>query len=862
MSSGPTGEDAETAATDAGIASDETIDQEAAQSTPQHVTTGRVIRVSRASLGPSRLGRYAIVRPLGRGGMGAVFEAEDPELGRRVAIKVLRDDRNAEHFTESLRREAQALAKLVHPNVVGVYDVGVDDGQVFVVMQLIEGESIDRWLGERRARVIEIVDAFRQAGKGLAAAHAAGLVHCDFKPSNVLVDKDGVIRVSDFGLARIGAEDTASIAGTPAYMAPEQFTGVATSASDQYAFCVALFEVLTGAPPFRDSKIQDADAAQARIVPPIPRSVPAYIARALQRGLARDSTDRFPSMEALLAALAPPMRQRWLFASGVALVAIAGAVVAVVAMRAPAAVERKPEPPPPARPDLAAAHALTKYGTAACAYAPSIDGNRIVFDRTEGDAVDLYEMPLAGGPPRQLTSAPTWEWRSNPGRHPGEVIHLIHDPKVLANAKIAYLDVASGNETLAATVTAADAGVTTNGVVYIPRSGEELRRITAGRDVLVARAPDGLFFNQLAISHGGDRIAAIAFNEKASSVCVIDAATSTRNCAETRALPFRPAFGAGDRRLYYAALDGIHGRDLATGQDALIIPDVSPQGGLAIAADGHALVYSDCGTRSQILDWQTQPPTLVLDDPTATDPTGISTNVLVWLRVVRGTSVLVARTRDRGEVQLSDPDFGSISSPAISPDATRVVFRSGAPHAGIYVATLELGVGFQRITDNSEDRRPVWIGSDMLAFTRYDDRKLATIYAANSDGGNLHPLPGSSRFTVGGRDHRVLVATTTQLHWLDADTGAEHDAPALPLQGSDPHTSPNGKWLIVRSGPEGQLLQRMSLVPPGKIERLAPVPSGQTIDGAAITDDGHLLVGAQTWSGDLHVVPAKLGAPY
>src|SRR5262249_10826938 len=150
-------------------------------------------------------------------------------------------------FTEALRREAQALAKLVHPNVVSVHDVGVDDGQVFLVMQLVEGESLDHWLRSRRAGAKEIVAAFREAGKGLAAAHAAGLVHCDFKPSNVLVDKDGGIRVTDFGLARMGAEEQASIAGTPAYMPPEQFTGVATAASDQYSFCVALYEVLAGA---------------------------------------------------------------------------------------------------------------------------------------------------------------------------------------------------------------------------------------------------------------------------------------------------------------------------------------------------------------------------------------------------------------------------------------------------------------------------------------------------------------------------------------------------------------------------------------------------------------------------------------
>ena len=226
-----------------GDRSDETVQ------THTPITGGERARESRPGI-PQKLGRYEVIRLLGRGGVGTVYEADDPEVGRRVAIKVLREDKGGD--AEALRGEAQALGRLVHPHVVTVYDVGIADGDVFLVMQLVEGETLDRWVAARAVSPRAILAMMSQAGRGLAAAHAAGLVHCDFKPANVLVDHQGVVRVSDFGLARttrdlahadhhaIASASMISISGTPAYMAPEQFDGHATAATDQFAFCVAL----------------------------------------------------------------------------------------------------------------------------------------------------------------------------------------------------------------------------------------------------------------------------------------------------------------------------------------------------------------------------------------------------------------------------------------------------------------------------------------------------------------------------------------------------------------------------------------------------------------------------------------------
>jgi serine/threonine-protein kinase len=252
------------------------------------------------------VGRYVVEERVGMGGMGVVYVARDRQLGRRVALKLLRR-RRAEEAVAQLRllREAQALAKLSHANVVTVFDVGTFHQQVFVAMELVDGGTLSSWLQRGDRSLDEILAMFRAAGAGLLAAHAAGIVHRDFKPDNVLIGDDGRVRVTDFGLASPprstdGAPrfdnrltETGAVFGTPAYMAPEQRDGGRVDErSDQYSFCVALFEALYG-------RLPEAALTSA------PRfNVPRRIRRALQRGLAQDPAARFPSLQALLSALA------------------------------------------------------------------------------------------------------------------------------------------------------------------------------------------------------------------------------------------------------------------------------------------------------------------------------------------------------------------------------------------------------------------------------------------------------------------------------------------------------------------------------------------------------------------------------
>ncbi len=280
-------------------------------------TAGRVAARTEGAM--QRAGRFEIREAIGRGGMGVVYRAHDPELDREVAVKVVADSANADLAVRArMIREARAMAKIMHPNVVVVYEVGEQDDQLFIAMELVAGRSLRQWLAETPRSLHEIVDAFVGTAQGLIAAHDVGLVHRDFKPDNVLVGDDGRPRVLDFGLARPSGEaqtrrsesDTdagsvvvtvaGALAGTPAYMAPEQLEGRATDArTDQFAFAVTLFEALSGARPFVGDDLRSLRASVlSDRVPELKSSrfrIPAPLRAAIHRALSRDPSERHGS---------------------------------------------------------------------------------------------------------------------------------------------------------------------------------------------------------------------------------------------------------------------------------------------------------------------------------------------------------------------------------------------------------------------------------------------------------------------------------------------------------------------------------------------------------------------------------------
>ncbi len=314
------------------------------------------------------IGRFRVLDRLGSGGMGIVYSAYDPELDRKVAIKLLRADVHAGMAKDAaqarLLREAQAMARLSDPNVIVVHEVGTVGDRVFVAMEYIDGSTLGAWLKgadesgapPRRRSWRDVLDVFLKAGSGLAAAHRAGLVHRDFKPDNVLLGKDGRVRVLDFGLARSlgdGAKPSASVRhtlrerpdldslatpltregavmGTPAYMSPEQYKGdPADARSDQFSFCVALYEGFYGVRPFLGSSLTElvTNVLEGRVrETPAEQRVPKRLLAAMRRGLSVDPELRFASMEALLAELRrdPGRKWRWggLVLGGVALTSL------------------------------------------------------------------------------------------------------------------------------------------------------------------------------------------------------------------------------------------------------------------------------------------------------------------------------------------------------------------------------------------------------------------------------------------------------------------------------------------------------------------------------------------------------------
>ncbi|MFO0599507.1 MAG: protein kinase [Myxococcaceae bacterium] len=311
-------------------------------------------------------GRYELLHLVGAGAMGTVWAARDLKLERTVALKLVR--------TTSPLAEARSLARVSHPNVVQVFDVGDDGEQRFVAMEFIDGQTLRQWLRAPRTPA-EVLSVFAAAGAGLAAAHRAGLVHRDFKPDNVLINVDGSgathVRVSDFGLA----SSEHRLAGTPAYLSPEVLAGAAASArSDQFAFCVSLVEALTGRRPTATERTA-ALAGQS-----------APVRAALARGLSEDPAARFESVEALLTALtAPPTKNSptwWVLG--------AAAVVALAWLAWPA-------PEVPAAPPLAVTSPAAPDARATVTPAPPRDGFRLQRDVLEEEELNT-PLPPVGQP--------------------------------------------------------------------------------------------------------------------------------------------------------------------------------------------------------------------------------------------------------------------------------------------------------------------------------------------------------------------------------------------------------------------------------------------------------------------------------
>ncbi|HWB77839.1 MAG TPA: serine/threonine-protein kinase, partial [Nannocystaceae bacterium] len=336
------------------------------------------------------VGAYRLLHPIGRGGNGEVWLAHDPRLDRRIAIKLLQPHVCGDPARVRLLREARAIAQIVHPNVVAIYDSGTIDGDTrsFIAMEYVDGCSLAAWLRDVPRSADEIIAMFVAAGQGLDAAHRAGQIHRDFKPSNVMIGPRGEVKVLDFGLALGVGEsrsrdtdpaaqassgddrltETGVVMGTPRYMSPEQHTGDAvTPASDQFSFCCALLEALQHAPAFVGcGAVQLCRAKLRGDIASGTQDVAPHVRAVLERGLDPRPERRFRSMAALLEQLGArrgDRRGRFATIAVLAVLALVGATEpADASSSVRAAVDAFDEARLHARIELGAGRALLEHG--------------------------------------------------------------------------------------------------------------------------------------------------------------------------------------------------------------------------------------------------------------------------------------------------------------------------------------------------------------------------------------------------------------------------------------------------------------------------------------------------------------------
>ncbi|TFG37390.1 MAG: PEGA domain-containing protein [Desulfobacterales bacterium] len=272
-----------------------------------------------------KYGRYEVVEELGKGSMGVVYKAHDPHIDRHVALKVLRQERmSSENYVRRFLKEAKAIGRLSHPGIVSVYDIGQDQGSIYIAMELLQGLSLQEVIRQKKLNIEQIIDLISQVGEALDYLHRSGIIHRDIKPTNIIITPEGRAKITDFGIARI--EDTSAhqqtqigeILGTPEYMSPEQVEGKPVdNRSDLYSLGVILYELMAGRRPFKGDHIVVLFHAIIQETPVEPakinQAIPAELSRLVMKSISKSPADRFPSGAEMAArlkeSLAKPDRQ-------------------------------------------------------------------------------------------------------------------------------------------------------------------------------------------------------------------------------------------------------------------------------------------------------------------------------------------------------------------------------------------------------------------------------------------------------------------------------------------------------------------------------------------------------------------------
>ncbi len=861
--------------------------------------------VARAAAIADDSGRYTGIRFLGKGAMGEVYRAYDTWLGREVALKFVTNE--ASTARARLVREARAAARISHPNVVAVHDVGVIDGELFIAMELVEGTTLSEWLATPRSGP-EIVETFVQAGRALEAAHAAGVLHRDFKPHNVLVSQGNRVRVGDFGLARLVEEGagatgpvepsgprggdltiTGTVAGTPAYMAPEQERGEPVDArADQFSYSVALYEAITGRHPFWDDAAQsELGHRELRRFPPTCEGLPAGVMEVAVRGLAIEPGDRFGSMTELLAALestgspatadkpAAGIHRWWLVLPIAAALIAAGGIVWWVshdrASGGESGAALAVAPSDDARPRVDQIVRLTSE--TGCEEYPAFarDGRTVYYDgEVDGDneifAVDpvtrerrrLSSEPGVDMLPRVSPDGRRLAWGHGEPRHKQlRVLRLdVPDARPASAGAIesGWIDWASNDEILAPRLDGSlelveiDAGGARRAVHPGGRGADGVRTYA----VRQMREDSWLLGGQF---EGDSRLYAGVLGGPWQQVELHDwtftadsglAIGASRNAAyfvgrlpnDTRALL---RWSAGSSRV-----------------DALSLPN--PGFGLDVSADGARLAYTTCLMRSWIalldgsgrepervvssLEWDAQTP-VALDADRLLVTSDRDSGLAVWLYDVK---------TGRGR-SISPP---TAFMPAASRDGRQVAYLSHPEETagGLFLVDIET-MKSRQLTENPSDRSPMFGHDGKTIYLIRNDGGLRVVEVAISDGAvtNASGL-GVAAFAASPVDDRLIVVMEGQGDrpvMVQRSGGPPRRLAQLPggyYEG--PSISADGKkLLIVRGQTELLELELDGRSPP---RALFSAPKTAIVRNPAYRPGGGVYVEISAAEGDLMLV--------
>lgn len=836
----------------------------------------------------ARFGRYRVLDWLGAGGMGVVYSAYDSDLNRKVALKVLRNDGTDQlPIRDLLLAEAQAMAQLAHPNVVTVFEVGSVDDRVFLAMELIEGQTLAGWLRARRRKPSEIIAMFVAAGHGLAAAHAAGLIHRDFKPDNVLVGNDGRVCVTDFGLARPAPPSTDSaargpsdpaaarapqtgLAGTLAYMAPEQYLRRSVDArADQFSFAVGLYEALYGERPFASPPVSGDPPVVT--TPPL-RGVPVALRQVLLRALCRDPDERYPSITELLAALTPPPRRARgvavaviasLVGAAIALAAAAAAVRALDAPREPRAVDAPREP----RAVVRAVHRVTFMP--GCAGSPSFapDGRTLVYDSEAPDgAPQLYALDLASGSTRQLTWPPGVN-RFAEVSPDGRRVAYVHDENRVRDLRVLPVADSGAPRTIgllpkggkviwlsAAVVAAADA----QGNI----TGRDVDDAAAQPQVI--RLPHDRRVGVMSAFRDGGLAIAWSEGEARRGIGVLERGRPRVLAEDVAAAGDEVVAAPSQQAVYFTARHGVVD-DLvraprAGGELQTVGGGVAPSYGFAISADGRRLAFSTCKHHSHLVrvEGDGRPvPVMASGDWYEDDPFAVDDRHLLFSSNRAGSLQLFVLDGGSGEIHAVGPEGGGELG-GVSQDRRWFAYAGHAP-AGIWLGSIDGATPPRRLTDDASDAQPELSHDDRhVIFERRtgDDVHLWIVPAAGGAARQLVATP--SRFPMtSAADERIFFVEYSELGMrlmvTDERGGAAAGAAPPMLARSEGNTwgfvrSRDGRRiLIVRGGYEIVEVDVDSDRPPRVKHRLNQWILG--VNYAA--DDQHVIAAAIRPEGDI-----------